>query len=142
MLARRAGDTRGGLLPVVFTSVISEAQVKLPAGLEVVHAITETPQTWLDMKVYEADGGLGIDWDAPEALFPTGLLEMMLAAYMSLLEELPCSDESWERRTEHSSLSSNCRCSRSVNATAGPCRTTCCTKQFSRRLMQPRTPRP
>ena len=34
-------------------------------AIEVVHSITQTPQTWLDNKVYELEGGLGIDWDAP-----------------------------------------------------------------------------
>ena len=62
MLAQRAGDPHAGLLPVVFTSVIGEAQVELPEGVEVIHSITQTPQTWLDNKVYELDGGLGIDW--------------------------------------------------------------------------------
>ena len=54
MLAQRAGDPHAGLLPVVFTSVIGEAQVDLPDDvIEVVHSITQTPQTWLDNKVYE-----------------------------------------------------------------------------------------
>ena len=72
MLVQRAGDPHAGLLPVVFTSVIGEAQVDLPEEVEVVHSITQTPQTWLDNKVYELDGGLGVDWDAPMALFPGG----------------------------------------------------------------------
>ncbi len=74
-----------GLLPVVFTSVLGEAQVDLPMdGIDIVHSITQTPQTWLDNKVYELDDGLGIDWDAPAALFPPGLLEAMFAAYVAL----------------------------------------------------------
>ncbi len=53
------------------------------------HSITQTPQTWLDNKVYETrPGGLGIDWDAPAALFPAGLLEAMFEAYVTLIETL------------------------------------------------------
>ncbi|NOT27406.1 MAG: amino acid adenylation domain-containing protein, partial [Acidobacteria bacterium] len=85
LLAQRAGDPQAGLLPVVFTSVLGEPQVVLPADVDVVHSITQTPQTWLDNKVYEQDGGLGIDWDAPAALFPAGLLDAMFAAYVGLL---------------------------------------------------------
>jgi non-ribosomal peptide synthetase component F len=97
MLAQRAGTPEAGLLPVVFTSVIGEAQVALPEDvLEIVHSITETPQTWLDNKVYEIDGALGIDWDAPSALFPPGLLDTMFAAYLELLHELAESDAAWE----------------------------------------------
>ena len=97
MLAQRTGDPQGGRLPVVFTSVIGEVQVELPAEVEVVHSITQTPQTWLDNKVYELDGGLGVDWDAPWALFPAGMLEAMSEAYAALLDQLAASDQAWER---------------------------------------------
>ena len=90
--AQAAGDPEAGLLPVVFTSVIGEADVTLPAGVTVAHAITQTPQTWLDNKVYEDVGpdgtSLGVDWDTPEGLFPDGQLDAMFAAYTSLLERL------------------------------------------------------
>ncbi len=90
--AQSAGDPEAGLLPVVFTSVMGEADVTLPAGVTVAHAITQTPQTWLDSKVYEDVGpdgtSLGVDWDTPEGLFPDGQLDAMFAAYTSLLERL------------------------------------------------------
>ncbi|MBJ3777493.1 non-ribosomal peptide synthetase [Acuticoccus mangrovi] len=97
--AQAAGDPEAGLLPVVFTSVIGEADVTLPDGISVANAITQTPQTWLDSKVYEEGGpegvGLGIDWDAPEALFPPGLLDDMFAAYVQRLECL-AEAEAWD----------------------------------------------
>jgi amino acid adenylation domain-containing protein/non-ribosomal peptide synthase protein (TIGR01720 family) len=97
--AQAAGDPEAGLLPVVFTSVIGETDVTLPEGVTVAHAITQTPQTWLDSKVYEDGGaegvGLGIDWDAPEALFPPGLLDDMFAAYVQRLECL-AEPEAWD----------------------------------------------
>ncbi|WP_334150927.1 amino acid adenylation domain-containing protein [Hyphomicrobium sp.] len=97
--AQAAGDPEAGLLPVVFTSVIGETDVTLPEGITVAHAITQTPQTWLDSKVFEDGGpegiGLGIDWDAPEALFPPGLLDDMFTAYVQRLECL-AEPEAWD----------------------------------------------
>jgi amino acid adenylation domain-containing protein len=119
MLAQRAGDPHAGLLPVVFTSVIGESQVDL-SEIEVVDSITQTPQTWLDNKVYELDGGLGIDWDAPLALFPTGLLEAMFEAYLSLLEELAASEAAWQDTDRSLVPATERELIASVNATAGP----------------------
>ena len=97
LIAQRAGDPRAGLLPVVFTSVLDDGHVRPPADLiEIVDSITQTPQTWLDNKVYESDGGLGIDWDAPRALFPPGLLDSMFAAYVDLLQALAGSPAAWD----------------------------------------------
>ncbi len=119
MLAQRAGDPLAGLLPVVFTSVIGESQVDL-SGIEVVDSITQTPQTWLDYKVYELDGGLGIDWDAPRALFPSGVLEAMFEAHLALLEELAASDAAWQATDRSLVPAAESELIASVNATAGP----------------------
>jgi amino acid adenylation domain-containing protein len=119
LLAQRAGDPHAGLLPVVFTSVIGESQVDL-SGIEVVDSITQTPQTWLDYKVYELDGGLGIDWDAPLALFPSGVLEAMFEAHLALLEELAASDAAWQATDRSLIPAEQSELIASVNATAGP----------------------
>ena len=118
-LAQRAGDPHAGLLPVVFTSVIGESQVDL-SHIEVVDSITQTPQTWLDNKVYELDGGLGIDWDAPLALFPPGLLEAMFEAHLALLEELAASDTAWQATDRSLVPAAESALIARVNATAGP----------------------
>ena len=131
MLAQRAGDPHAGLLPVVFTSVIGESQVDL-SGIEVVDSITQTPQTWLDNKVYELDGGLGIDWDAPLALFPSGLLEAMFEAYVSLLEELAASEAAWQT-TDRSLIPARAIVNSSPASTPRPARSPaiCCTSRYS-----------
>ena len=121
LLAHRAGDPQAGLLPVVFTSVLGEPQVALPADVvDVVDSITQTPQTWLDNKVYEQDGGLGVDWDAPAALFPPGLLDAMFAAYLGLLETLAGSDAAWEATDRSLVPAADRALLARVNATAGP----------------------
>ncbi len=121
LLARRAGDPHAGLLPVVFTSVLGEAQVDLPMdGIDIVHSITQTPQTWLDNKIYELDDGLGIDWDAPAALFPPGLLEAMFAAYVARLHDLAAADAAWTTTDRSLVPAAQRDLFAAVNATAGP----------------------
>ena len=121
LLAQRAGEPRAGLLPVVFTSVLGEAQVHWPEEvIEVVHSITQTPQTWLDNKVYEQDEGLGLDWDAPAALFPAGLLETMFDAYVGLLHRLADSDSAWQLSGRTLLPASERALLARINATQGP----------------------
>jgi amino acid adenylation domain-containing protein len=121
LLAQRAGDPLAGLLPVVFTSVIGEAQFEPPAGATVVYSLTQTPQTWLDNMVGELDGGLGIDWDAPTALFPPGLLDAMFAAYVALLGQLADSEAAWDEAGRSLVPAAERDLLAAVNATAGPC---------------------
>ena len=121
LLAQHAGDPLAGLLPVVFTSVIAEPALALPEDvLEVVHSITQTPQTWLDNKVYLVDDELGIDWDAPAALFPPGVLDAMFDAYLALLHALATTESAWHD-TERSLVPAAQRALvAAANATAAP----------------------
>ncbi|HEY0465009.1 MAG TPA: amino acid adenylation domain-containing protein, partial [Polyangiaceae bacterium] len=94
-LARKA-QAPTAAIPVVFTSVLG-----LPGGVSIdrsrsfprqVWALTQTPQMWLDHKVYESQGGLAFDWDAVEDLFPSGLLDAAFDSYCGLLGWLVESD--------------------------------------------------
>ncbi|HEV2268321.1 MAG TPA: amino acid adenylation domain-containing protein, partial [Steroidobacteraceae bacterium] len=123
LIARAQGDPQAGLLPVVFTSVLGESQLALPDGAEVTHAITQTPQTWLDNKVYE-DGRadrleLCIDWDAPDGLFPEGVLDAMFAAYEGLLTALADPQE-WSGRTRSLVPAEHLAVFAAANTTAAP----------------------
>ncbi|WP_039858259.1 non-ribosomal peptide synthetase, partial [Novosphingobium pentaromativorans] len=120
-LAARAGDPSAGLLPIVFTSVLGEAQAELPDDvIDVVHGITQTPQTWLDNKVYEVGGtALGVDWDAPAALFPEGLLDAMFEAYVGLLQTLADDDAAWDEAERTLLPRAQRDLYDAVNATAG-----------------------
>ncbi|MBJ3778892.1 non-ribosomal peptide synthetase, partial [Acuticoccus mangrovi] len=121
-IAADAGDPAAGLLPIVFTSVLGEAQAELPDDVvDIVHAITQTPQTWLDNKVYEIGGrALGIDWDAPAALFPEGLLDAMFEAYVGLLRTLADDEAAWEDTRRTLLPSDQSLLFDAVNATDGP----------------------
>lgn len=94
-LARLHGRGDAGM-PVVFTSALG-----VPGGTRAaehgpfsrqVWGLTQTPQVWLDHQVVEADGGIALNWDAVEGLFPEGLVEAMFAAYLRLLDWLSQAD--------------------------------------------------
>jgi amino acid adenylation domain-containing protein len=93
MIARRSGNPTAGLLPVVFTSTVGLPGFRIPG--KAIGGISETPQTWLDNKVHEIGDRLVINWDAPEALFPPGLLDSMFQAYADLLKLLSIEDAAW-----------------------------------------------
>jgi amino acid adenylation domain-containing protein/non-ribosomal peptide synthase protein (TIGR01720 family) len=122
LLAQRAGDPQAGLLPVVFTSLLGEPEPAWPDAFrpDVVLGLTQTPQTWLDVKVFPQHGALGIDWDAPVALFPPGLLDAMLDAYVRLLHDLADSDAAWDVADRCLVPAADLALAARANATAGP----------------------
>ncbi|MFF3071770.1 amino acid adenylation domain-containing protein [Kitasatospora sp. NPDC057904] len=92
-LARRTGEPET-TMPVVFTSALGVG-AGAPDGpfAEHVWGVSQTPQVWLDHQVTEtADGGIRLNWDAVEELFPDGVLDAMLAGYLRLLDHLGAAD--------------------------------------------------
>ncbi|WP_444931044.1 amino acid adenylation domain-containing protein [Microbulbifer sp. SSSA002] len=88
-LARRQSDAEA-TMPVVFTSALG-----IPGGTaapedgplrEPIWALTQTPQVWLDHQVVEVEGGVFLNWDVVEALFPEGMCAEMFQAYIGLLQ--------------------------------------------------------
>jgi amino acid adenylation domain-containing protein len=87
-LAReRPGDWM--MAPVVFTSAIGLGELFGPEVRQClgdpVWTTSETPQVWIDQQVTEQDGGLLLNWDVIEELFPPGVIDAMFAAYVGLL---------------------------------------------------------
>jgi amino acid adenylation domain-containing protein len=101
-LAKVLGRNTGALMPVVFTSApqdpgrddISPTTVLEDLG-EVVCSVSQTPQVWLDVQVYEEADGLVFHWNAVEALFPSGLMEDMFDAYCRLLNRFAGEERTW-----------------------------------------------
>ena len=95
-LARARGPA-SARLPVVFTAALQDGPDPLEElGLgESVYSITQTPQVWLDHQVFLQGGALVFQWDAPEGLFPEGLLEAMHRAFGARLEQLAADPEAW-----------------------------------------------
>ncbi|MEU6722061.1 condensation domain-containing protein, partial [Nonomuraea sp. NPDC046802] len=86
-LARRTGQPAVSM-PVVFTSALGLndeiTDMDLPFG-EQIWGISQTPQVWLDCQVTEREGGLFVNWDAVEELFPEGVLDAMFGGFVGVL---------------------------------------------------------
>lgn len=99
-LARRTG---GGLpAPVVFTSAIGLGPLFGSAVREClgtpVWTSSETPQVWLDQQVIDnGDGGLLINWDVTDGVFPAGLVDALTDAYGRALTQLVAAADHWQR---------------------------------------------
>jgi yersiniabactin nonribosomal peptide synthetase len=85
--------------PVVFTSAIGlgelfSDEVRTRLG-QPAWNMSQTPQVWLDHQVTERDGGLYLNWDVVEELFPPAVLDAMFSAYVRKLRWLMKAD--WRR---------------------------------------------
>ena len=103
MARRREGGIHPAM-PVVFTSGLAQGMPELEQlerlqgqnlG-EVIYAVSQTPQVWLDHQVYEQDGRLHLAWDAVEDLFPPGMLDAMFGAYVGALRQLADDESAWD----------------------------------------------
>ncbi len=120
-LARDTGDAMVSM-PVVFTSALG-----VPGGTAVpergpfsrqVWGVTQTPQVWIDHQVVEADGGIALNWDVVEDLFPGGLIADMFDAYLRLLHLL--GDMDWRMPPPDLMPLGQREVRRQVNATTAP----------------------
>jgi yersiniabactin nonribosomal peptide synthetase len=80
------------LAPVVYTSALGLGEL-FPRPLrecigEPALVVSQGPQIWLDVQVTEFDGGIDVNWDAREAVFPPGVLDGMFGAYQTVLDWL------------------------------------------------------
>jgi amino acid adenylation domain-containing protein len=95
--ARGTGPVRA---PVVFTSALGMGDligddVRSCFG-DLAWMSSQTPQVWLDHQVTELGGGLLLNLDAVEQLFPPGVLDVMFEAYLGLIRWLLRADGTWD----------------------------------------------
>jgi amino acid adenylation domain-containing protein len=104
-LRERAGGGHDVIAPVVFTSTlgVTSADDLAEEWGTGVFSIGQTPQVWLDHKLFEDRHGLGVEWDFVAQLFPAGTIEAMFDAYRGLLRALADREDVWaiDRRVLH-----------------------------------------
>lgn len=85
--------------PVVFTSAIGMGDLFSQTVRECFGrpgwTVSQTPQVWLDFQVTERDGGLLLNWDLIEEIFPEGMVDTLFDAYVSLLAWLADTGPHW-----------------------------------------------
>ena len=80
-------------MPYTFNSAIGYVQRDLDGstlelfGTEVFNS-SQTPQVWLNVFCFEQHGGVVVQFDSVDGLFPDGMIPAMVAGYRSLLEQL------------------------------------------------------
>jgi amino acid adenylation domain-containing protein len=105
---RKQGSASHASMPLVFASTVHQGAggedtatgfighlVSMTgSGREVMSKI-RTPQVWLDHQVYEDNGGLVVNWDSVDELFPHGMIDDMFHAYTGLLHRLASGEMAW-----------------------------------------------
>jgi yersiniabactin nonribosomal peptide synthetase len=85
--------------PVVFTSAVGMGDLFTDAVRACLGTpgwtSSQTPQVWLDHQVVERDGGLLVNWDVVEDLFPAGVVDAMFEAFTGLLARLTDPGTNW-----------------------------------------------
>lgn len=100
-LARRRGGVAGARMPFTFNSAIGHGNTEADgSALELfgpeVFTVSQTPQVWLNAFAMEQHGGLVVQLDGIDELFPEGLLDAFAHGYQTLLEDLTDLG-SWQR---------------------------------------------
>jgi mycobactin phenyloxazoline synthetase len=96
-LARHRGTPV--LAPVVFTSALGLGELFSQDVIESFGTpswiISQGPQVSLDAQVTEFDGGVLVNWDVREDLFPAGVIDAMFTHQIDELRRLAASPEAW-----------------------------------------------
>jgi amino acid adenylation domain-containing protein len=124
-LARVQGEAPGvATMPIVFTSLLSADTAAADTSLsmlgEEVYGITQTPQVWLDLLVFEQDGALMFSLDAVEELFPERLVDEMFDACCRLLQRLADEPAAWQEPVRSLLPQAQLAQRAAVNATEAP----------------------
>jgi yersiniabactin nonribosomal peptide synthetase len=85
--------------PVVFTSALNMGELFRPGVVEAfgspVWTMSQVPQALLDYQAIDRDGGILLNWDSVEDVFPDGVLETMFDANARLLAWLADPGSDW-----------------------------------------------
>ncbi|MGF1653801.1 MAG: SDR family NAD(P)-dependent oxidoreductase, partial [Actinomycetales bacterium] len=97
--ASRTGQLRS--VPVVFTGALGvhdmvEGTGALEWAGEQVHAVAQTPQTWLDHQVLEHRGELRLQWDVLVGALPDDALDAAVADHAARVRALARDETAWD----------------------------------------------
>lgn len=109
------------VMPVVFTSGIGLTEDRTTGENSYLgklgYGLSQTPQVWLDMQVYNDATGLYVSLDAVEELFPQNMVADMFSEYERLLNVLSKDETLWNKETGSIVESSDRSMIEAINAT-------------------------
>jgi amino acid adenylation domain-containing protein len=97
-LAKAYGGTPRRNTYVVFNSV-EMSSVDISGLGELGYSVSQTPQVYLEVRSAIRKGGLEFTWDVLDSVFPPGLAEDMLHAFVRHVRRLAEVPDSWEERS-------------------------------------------
>lgn len=120
---RRRSNTTPVRLPVTFNSGLDQAaantaQSPIERFGNEVFGVGQTPQVWLNAFVLSRRGGVVVQLDAIEDLFPAGMIGDLAEAYAQLLHDLCADQTSWHRSSVALLPETQRRRRRAANSTA------------------------
>ena len=99
LLASKWNDSKGSLMPIVFTSGLGGREINEEKWLgRLAYSASQTPQVWLDHQIMELNGGLILSWDAREDIFEEGVIDEMFSAYERLVNDLADDNALFEKK--------------------------------------------
>lgn len=88
------------IIPVVYTSTVgaanSENKWEFMRNSRITYKISQTPQVWIDCQVSEDNGGVLINWDIRDGVFPEGFIKDAFEAFTFFINGLCDKLEIWE----------------------------------------------
>ncbi|HFK7976100.1 TPA: amino acid adenylation domain-containing protein [Klebsiella oxytoca] len=135
---REASRLRGQaqFAPVVFTSALGLGELFSERVQQALGQpgwiVSQGPQVWLDAQITELNHGLLVNWDAREATFPAGILDLMFGQFISLLDTLMNSDAAWQQPVDSALPPSQQAMRQRANATEAPLPQECLHSAFFR----------
>ncbi|WP_316524177.1 non-ribosomal peptide synthetase/type I polyketide synthase [Kitasatospora brasiliensis] len=133
-LSRTQAGSGPVTMPVVFASTVNFGAAENPGaatglakpligmadnGREQWSSV-RTPQVWLDHQILDEAGGVVLNWDSVDAVFPPGLVDEMFRAYTGILTDLCADEQLWHRPGALLTPAAELDVRQAANATAGP----------------------
>lgn len=101
-LTRRRQENRAASAPVVFSNTLTADLEEIVSEFgwteaRQVYNSNHTPQVWLENQLLRMGDELQINWNYVDGLFPEGMVDMMLEAYINLLNACENASDIWEK---------------------------------------------
>ncbi|OTA18277.1 pyochelin synthetase F [Xenorhabdus vietnamensis] len=101
-LTRRNHSNRAATAPVVFSNTLTANLDDVVTDIGwadtiQIYSSNQTPQIWLENQIVRVGDLVQVNWNTVSELFPDGMVEAMLDAYLTLIETCAEDDSAWDK---------------------------------------------